>query len=1214
MIDFDGFLREVRGHAPYPWQRALAERLAAERVSDTDANAGLPGSVPVGGPPPLTIAVPTGSGKTTVVDVLVWALAKQADRPPLERTVGARIVWAIDRRLLVDEVHAQTKRLTDRLALALRRPSDPLHEVAVRLESLKGTPPVGGWAATTGASASAPTVAGDHADAQGSGLPDAEEPDTVADPALVPEGTVLRGRPLVATRWRGGVAVPSIGQHPMQAEVITSTVAQIGSRLLFRGYGLGDRSLPLGAALAACDTTICLDEAHLAEPFADTVQAIRERRDDGGDTFAPPLRLIRLSATSGADDAQRITLSKEDKQLEALATRLEAPKHATLVEPSGPSDNDQVVALVEAVTGYVDDGRRTVACVVNSVRTAREVYERVERTYGKVEEEHRPEAVLLIGPQRPADRQNSLGRTIAADGDDGTAATPAADRSDASPVEGEQSSEAAVPTTTPRRVLLDGIAAVRPLVVVATQTFEVGLDADVEALVTQSASATALTQRLGRLNRTGRLNPRDHADGKSRATHPEGLATIVRHVDFPLYADDEDAAWTWLSTTLPRTESGAIDVSVATLSLTPAPPDAKRAHAAELGDQEVELLTQTSPRPHRRIDPDVDAFLRGAESEPDSDVSVCWRADLAEDDLRDGAHAYRLSLLRLVPPRRDEQLTMSIGAVRNLLAVRTGQSRATKAAQSQLIEETADVEGSAPPREAPRTETQQRFDGIPFLVRRGRELLPGRPVSGGDLGDGLAIGDLRPGDLLVLPTALGGVDDSGLAIESPVGTDVAGDVRPLGRETDGGTPASDPQSGPSVAVRPHPLRLTTGALDAAYHEAIPLAGPRAQRVRRVLRRVAEIERRLENVKSPAGRLAAFRDLFSELHDHPALAPVTPGEQAADDAIATATVSGLAPTDVELRRITPTLPSELTDPVDDPAGLFLGVPTVSDDAALFLGDVEDEDLAGDDGTFAGDLLSEDDADGHGGSADGVLLPGEDPPMATGGWVLLPTMATAHDRVRPRNEPPPTLEAHAQAVADRTAWFARAAGLSDVLVRSLVLAARVHDHGKADPRMQAFFRSGFAPPLAEPIAKSVFGTDDRRADRTARLASGLPSGWRHEQASTVILADAWKRGQITGLPDDAERGVDLELTMNLVAAHHGAAHPVPPVPKPGAPPRSFRIEAAGIAGTATGSDDEAWSEGQAVQRLERLTSDYGTWSLAYLQSLLVLADRTVSAEGR
>lgn len=316
MIDFETFLQEVRGHAPYPWQSALAAHLGDETAplstsGDDDQadepDAPRPGNAPapVGGPPPLTVAVPTGSGKTTVVDVLVWALAKQADRPPLERTVGARIVWAIDRRLLVDEVHEQTERLTRKLAAALVDPTTALHEVAVRLEGLKGTPPVGGWAAATGASTAAPTV--DRADA--SALPDAGDPDAVVDPALVPEGVILRGQPLVATRWRGGVMIPSLGQHPMQAEVITSTVAQIGSRLLFRGYGLGDRSLPLGAALSTCDTTICLDEAHLAEPFADTVQAIRQRRHDSGDTFAPPLRLIRLSATSGVDDgALRVEL------------------------------------------------------------------------------------------------------------------------------------------------------------------------------------------------------------------------------------------------------------------------------------------------------------------------------------------------------------------------------------------------------------------------------------------------------------------------------------------------------------------------------------------------------------------------------------------------------------------------------------------------------------------------------------------------------------------------------------------------------------------------------------------------------------------------------------------------------------------------------------------------------------------------------------------
>lgn len=290
-----------------------------------------------------------------------------------------------------------------------------------------------------------------------------------------------------------------------------------------------------------------------------------------------------------------------------------------------------------------------------------------------------------------------------------------------------------------------------------------------------------------------------------------------------------------------------------------------------------------------------------------------------------------------------------------------------------------------------------------------------------------------------------------------------------------------------------------------------------------------------------------------------------------------------------------------------------MPTVPDDAALFLGDVEDEGF-GDPDEFGGDLLSDDEIESGDGSTDGVLLPGEDPPMATSGWVLLPTTTTAHDRVRPWDEAPPTLEAHAQAVADRTAWFARAAGLSDVLVRSLVLAARVHDHGKADPRMQAFFHGGVAPPFAEPIAKSVFGTDDRRADRTARLASGLPPKWRHEQASMAVLADALQHGRVTGLLDEPGWGVEMDVVNGAGLAHHGLSHPLPPVPGPGAPPRSFHIDAAGIAGTATGSDAEAWDDGEPLRRLERLTAKYGVWSLAYLQSLLVLADRTVSAEGR
>ena len=44
----------------------------------------------------------------------------------------------------------------------------------------------------------------------------------------------------------------------------------------------------------------------------------------------------------------------------------------------------------------------------------------------------------------------------------------------------------------------------RHLIVVATQTLEVGADIDAEYLVTEACGVRALTQRLGRLNRLGR--------------------------------------------------------------------------------------------------------------------------------------------------------------------------------------------------------------------------------------------------------------------------------------------------------------------------------------------------------------------------------------------------------------------------------------------------------------------------------------------------------------------------------------------------------------------------------------------------------------------------------------------------------------------------------------------------------------------------------------
>ena len=85
---FDEFVVAVHGREPFPWQRAMAEMLVS------------------GGPPQL-VTVPTGLGKTSVLDAWVWALAIQAEQRST-RTVTTRAAFVVDRRVIVDLLEPKT--------------------------------------------------------------------------------------------------------------------------------------------------------------------------------------------------------------------------------------------------------------------------------------------------------------------------------------------------------------------------------------------------------------------------------------------------------------------------------------------------------------------------------------------------------------------------------------------------------------------------------------------------------------------------------------------------------------------------------------------------------------------------------------------------------------------------------------------------------------------------------------------------------------------------------------------------------------------------------------------------------------------------------------------------------------------------------------------------------------------------------------------------
>src|SRR6266511_3767200 len=94
-----------------------------------------------------------------------------------------------------------------------------------------------------------------------------------------PTDGLKSARPLAVAPLRGGILRDDgWGRLPSQPAVITSTVDQLGSRLLFRGYGHSLLTAPIFAGLAANDSLIFLDEAHCSVPFLQTLRAIENYR------------------------------------------------------------------------------------------------------------------------------------------------------------------------------------------------------------------------------------------------------------------------------------------------------------------------------------------------------------------------------------------------------------------------------------------------------------------------------------------------------------------------------------------------------------------------------------------------------------------------------------------------------------------------------------------------------------------------------------------------------------------------------------------------------------------------------------------------------------------------------------------------------------------------------------------------------------------------
>jgi CRISPR-associated endonuclease/helicase Cas3 len=507
--DFTAFHLAVHGRVPFAWQSRLLQQVVKNRAW------------------PEVLDLPTGSGKTTCIDIALFALALDAQNPK-QRWCPRRIAMVVDRRVVVDQVAERGRKL----GRALRNPkaSEIVTQVSALLRSLS----------RDGRSAS-----------------------ESADPVGV---FTLRGGMPKDDSW---------ARTPDQPLILASTVDQIGSRLLIQGYGVSQGMKPVHAGLLGNDLLLLLDEVHLSQPFAETIESLRGLRHKFT-KVTPRFCSAFLSATPGKSAADTFALLEEEKNVDSpLGPRLHVKKAAHLREATGRQAVEEA-CVQEALK--LSAKHEVIAVIANRVASAASIAKALHESLKDA-----CDVKLMTGRMRPLERDQLVD---------------------------ELRPRVGTGRTRP---------AGRRLIVVGTQCIEAGADFDFDALVTEAASLDALRQRFGRVDRLGEYE------------ESESAIVIDKSVkdDDPIYGEALFKTTRWLKS-IKKVDFGVLALPVpegeALQELLGPKPG-----APVLLPAYFDLWMQTSPAPARV--PDIGLWLHGPSSGP-ADVQVIWRIDFSEDDLK----------------------------------------------------------------------------------------------------------------------------------------------------------------------------------------------------------------------------------------------------------------------------------------------------------------------------------------------------------------------------------------------------------------------------------------------------------------------------------------------------------------------------------------------------------------------------------------------------
>lgn len=511
---------------------------------------------------PYQIDLPTGLGKTSIMALWLLAVDRAIEQEVKPLRHPRRLAYVVDRRVVVDQASEEAEAIVTRLERAVDDDQDELRPIALRL--------------------------------RGAGC----------DEGVVAL-SALRGQRTLDTSWR---------MDPSRPAIVIGTVDMIGSRLLFSAFGrVGRWGRPYEAGLLTQDCLVVLDEAHLSQPFDDTLacmEALIARRP-----CIRPFAVIRMGATSRPcpRGRRRFCLEDEDREPRILQ-RIQAGlsgqggKHLDLkiVSDAGAA-SDLAAWAVDAVKKAIDE-RPTIGLVLNTVRAARDAHSELRKRLREASLD--PDAVLVLtGSMRGIERDEIVGR-------EGT------------------SLDARLYHRLRARREPD---AVGPSFLVATSCIEVGADIDLDHLGTEVCALDSLVQRLGRVNRRGeRTSPamvRVLTDSKGSGTGAQVAKWIEelhqRHPHLVI-----DGAFDASPDGLPRTAAAELDLSLAVTDR----PDAHELRIRLCGAPEpvpvlnratVDDLAMTSLSWDEADRPDIALWLHGcAPGDEGGYVEFGWRTEL----------------------------------------------------------------------------------------------------------------------------------------------------------------------------------------------------------------------------------------------------------------------------------------------------------------------------------------------------------------------------------------------------------------------------------------------------------------------------------------------------------------------------------------------------------------------------------------------------------